>query len=491
MPEQEIRKIAFVGNYVPRCCGIATFTRDLRCAVAGHLPQTECMVVPMNDHGQSYDYPAEVRFVCNDRDIGGFQRAAEFLNLANADVVSLQHEYGIFGGPAGANVLALLESLRMPVHTTLHTVLAEPAADQRRVMAEIIRRSARLVVMTDRGRSLLEEVYGVGPERIDVIPHGIPDMPFVDPNFHKDRFGMEGANVLLTFGLLSPNKGIEQMLQALPQIVARFPKTVYVVLGATHPHLLREQGEDYRSGLERLSRSLGVEKHVVFHNRFVDMQELLEFIGAADIYVTPYLGKDQITSGTLAYAFGCGKAVLSTPYWHAAELLADGRGVIVPFRDSEALATEVCGLLADDQRRHAMRKRAYLLGREMVWSRVAERYVESFRRARRPEGPRLRRGTPSRGVRDRGRQLPPIRLDHLWHLTDSTGVFQHAAYDIPRFAEGYCTDDNARALLLMVLLEELGIESPRIDRATSTYAAFLGHAFVRDTGRFQIGRAHV
>ncbi len=485
MPAQDIQKIAFIGNYVPRCCGIATFTRDLRCAVAGHLPDTECLVVPMNDHGQAYDYPAEVRFVCSDGDIGAFHRAAEFLNLANVDVVSLQHEYGIFGGPAGANVLGLLGGLRSPVHTTLHTVLAEPAADQRRVMAEVIRLSARLVVMTERGRSLLEEVYGVPRHRIDVIPHGIPDMPFVDPNFHKDRFGMEGASVLLTFGLLSPNKGIEHMLQALPGIVARFPNTVYVVLGATHPHLLREQGEDYRGGLEQLAKTLGVEKHVVFDNRFVDMAELLEFIGATDIYVTPYLGRDQITSGTLAYAFGCGKAVLSTPYWHAAELLGDGRGVIVPFRDSEALTTEVCGLLEDDARRHAMRKRAYMLGREMVWSRVAERYVESFRKARRPEATRTRRGSVSRAPRGRVRDLPPIKLDHLWRLTDSTGVFQHAAYDIPRFAEGYCTDDNARALLLMVLLEDLGIESPRIDRATSTYAAFLGHAFVRDTGRFR------
>lgn len=492
-PASPFSRIAFVGNYAPRRCGIATFTRDLREAVAAHLPQAECMVVPMNDRGHSYDYPPEVRFECDDDDVSACKRAAEFLNLSNVDVVSLQHEYGIFGGPAGGHVLELMRNLRAPIHTTLHTVLASPAADQRRVMSDVVHLSARLAVMTQRGRTLLREVYGVADERIDVIPHGIPDMEFVDPNFHKDRFGMEGANVLLTFGLLSPNKGIEHVIAALPAIVSRHPNTRYVVLGATHPHLLRDQGEGYREGLARMAVDLGVERHVVFHNRFVDMPELLAFIGAADIYITPYLNEDQITSGTLAYAFGCGKAVLSTPYWHARELLDDDRGILVPFRDSAAIAREVCGLLDAPARHHAMRKRGYLLGRDMIWSRVAEQYADAFRKTRQATTVKPRQSvtatvrlkSPAHAPRLPRRELPPLALDHLWRLTDSTGIFQHASHDVPNLAEGYCTDDNARALTLMVLLEDLGLESPQTSRAAATYAAFLGYAFEPTSGRFR------
>ncbi|MGB8852257.1 MAG: glycosyltransferase family 4 protein [Pirellulales bacterium] len=482
LPDPQLNRIAFVGNYVPRRCGIATYTRDLRCAVAEHLPGTEALVVSMNDAGGPHAYPEEVRFECADQDVAAYQRAADFLNLANVDVVSLQHEYGIFGGEAGSHVLALLRGLRAPVHTTLHTVLAEPEAAQRRVMSELIHLSVRLAVMTERGRTLLRAVYGVADDRIDVIPHGIPDMEFVDPSFHKDRFGLESAHVLLTFGLLSPNKGIEHVIRALPDVVARHPRVVYAVLGATHPHLVREQGEHYREGLVQLVNDLGMQNHVVFHDRYADMPELLAFLGAADIYVTPYLAQDQITSGTLAYAFGCGKAVLSTPYWHAAELLADGRGVLVPFRDPAAVATAICELLEDEARRHAMRKRAWLLGREMVWGRVAERYVDAFARTRRSTIVKPRRSEPTRLPH---RDLTPLVLDHLWRLSDSTGVLQHATYDVPSFTEGYCTDDNARALGLMVLVEELGLETRRSVRATAAYAAFLDHAFEPRTGRFR------
>jgi glycosyltransferase involved in cell wall biosynthesis len=485
MPSPDLHSVAFVGNYVPRCCGIATFTRDLRAAVADHLPAAACPVVAMDDGNAAYAYPDEVRFVCADGDAAAYQRAAEFLNLANVDVVSLQHEYGIFGGAAGSHVLALLRNLRSPVHTTLHTVLAQPSPEQRRVMGEVIHLSTRLAVMTEHGRTLLRTVYGVAPERIDVIPHGIPDMEFIDPAFHKDRFGMEGAHVLLTFGLLSPNKGIEHVITALPEIVARHPATRYAVVGATHPHLIRQEGESYRHRLERLADDLGVGRHVVFHNRFVDMSELMAFIGAADIYATPYLNPDQITSGTLAYAFGCGKAVLSTPYWHARELLADGRGVLVPFRDSAAIGREVCRLLEDDARRHAMRKRAYLLGREMIWPRVAERYAQAFRETRLGLTVKARRPGATRPARLPPRELPPLSLDHLWRLTDSTGVQQHATQAVPNRDEGYCTDDNARALTAMVMIEELGLETSRSRRAMHVYAAFLQHAFDRGSGRFR------
>ena len=485
MPHASLDRIAFVGNHVPRRCGLATFTHDLRSAVTDRLPEADCFVVAMNDRGQHYDYPAEVRFACDDGDPATYRRAAEFLNLTNVDVVSLQHEYGIFGGTAGGHVLDLLHDLRMPVHTTLHTVLARPSPDQQRVLDEVLHLSARVAVMSDRGRELLRSIHGVADDRIDVIPHGIPDMEFADPNFHKDRFGIEGSDVLLTFGLLSPSKGIEHVIAALPGIVARHPNVTYLVVGATHPHLLSEQGERYRESLIRMADNLGVAGHVVFHDRYVEMPELLAFIGAADIYITPYLGEDQITSGTLAYAFGCGKAVISTPYWHARELLADGRGVLVPFRDPTAIAREVSSLLDDDARRHAMRKRAWLLGRDMVWSRVADRYAEAFGRTRLATRVKPRRGTASALTTLPRRRLPVVTLDHLWRLTDATGLFQHATYDVPARAEGYCTDDNARALVLMVLLEDLGLESRKTSRAVATYASFLGHAFDPATGRFR------
>src|SRR5437879_2100137 len=378
----EIRKIAFLGDYLPRKCGIATFTSDLLTAMAAEYTGTECFAVPVNDIKGGYEYPDAVRFEVEEQDLASYQRAADFLNIGNADIVCLQHEFGIFGGPAGSHVLGLLRELRMPVVTTLHTVLREPNAEQRRVMQELIARSTRLVVMAERGRQMLQEVYQAPPAKIDLIPHGIPDIPFVDPNYYKDQFGVEGRLVLLTFGLLSPNKGIEHVLNALPGILAEFPDVVYIVLGATHPNELREQGETYRLGLERLAKKNKVHKNVIFYNRFVELDELKEFIGAADVYITPYLNEAQITSGTLAYTFGAGKAVVSTPYWHAAELLADGRGVLVPFADAPAIAREVLGLLRDDNRRHAIRKNAYRIGRDMVWSNVAQLYRRSFECAR-------------------------------------------------------------------------------------------------------------
>jgi glycosyltransferase involved in cell wall biosynthesis len=484
-PCPPLSTIAFVGTYVPRRCGIATYTRDLRCAVAAHLTSARCHVVAMNDAGHSYDYPDEVRFQCDDRERAAFRRAAEFLELANVDVVSLQHEYGIFGGEAGENVLELLRHTRAPVHTTLHTVLATPTVAQRRVIDEVLHLSARLAVMTQRGRLLLRDVYGIADDRIDVIPHGIPDTPFVDPESAKPRFGLQGRKVLLTFGLLSPSKGIEHVIAALPEIICHHPNVTYVVVGATHPHLLREQGERYRDQLMTQAQRLGVDGHLEFHNRYVDMPDLLAFLAATDIYVTPYLNQDQITSGTLAYAFGCGKAVLSTPYWHATELLADGRGVIVPFADTGAIATEACRLLTDDKARNALRTQAYAIGRGMTWRQVATRYAEAFRRTRMATAVKPRRITAAAPARLPDRPLPPVVLDHLWRLTDSTGLFQHATHDVPNLAEGYCTDDNARALTLMVVLDGLGLATARTAAATAVYASFLGHGFISATGRFR------
>jgi len=480
-----IRKVAFLGDYLPRKCGIATFTTDLRCAVAKEFPAFQCLVVPVNDHADGYDYPAEVRFEIAEQDLTSYLRAADFLNITDVDVVCVEHEFGIFGGPAGSHVLALLRELRMPIVTTLHTVLREPNEDQRRVMHELIRRSTRLVVMSERGREFLRDVYHAPENKIDLIPHGIPDMPFADPNYFKDEFGVAGRQVLLTFGLLSPNKGIEFALRALPGIIKEFPNTVYIVVGQTHPSLLRNQGEAYRLSLERLAKDLGVQKNVVFFNRFVELEELMRFIGAADIYLTPYLTESQITSGTLAYAFGNGNAVISTPYWHASELLADGRGKLVPFRDADAITEAVVALLRDETLRHAMRKQAYKLGREMVWSRVAQLYVKSFEQARRDHSFVGRKSSPIKTLDESPGQLPELKLGHLYRMSDSTGIFQHASFTVPNFSEGYCTDDNARALVLTIMLQKLGHGPPQLCKHGATYAAFINHAFDRERGRFR------
>jgi glycosyltransferase involved in cell wall biosynthesis len=481
----EIQKIAFVGDYLPRKCGIATFTYDLCTSVATQYPGTDAFVVPINDVPQGYEYPAEVRFEIEEQEVDSYLRAADFLNFATTDIVSLQHEFGIFGGSAGSHIVRLLRDLRMPVVTTLHTVLRDPTADQRRVLSQIAELSARLVVMSERAAKFLRDVYGISDAKIDLIAHGIPDMPFVDPNFYKDQFGVEGRFVALTFGLLSPNKGIEQMLRAMPAILREFPNFVYIVLGATHPSLIREQGERYRISLERLAKDLGIKPNVSFYNRFVAIDELIEFIGMADIYITPYLNPAQITSGTLAYSFGCGKAVVSTPYWYAEELLADGRGVIVPFGDSSALAREICELLRDEPRRHAMRKKAYMLGREMIWSHVAHLYMESFQRARRSRLDVPYKPFAVRTLAEQPMDLPSWRLDHLVRMTDSAGMLQHATSSIPNYGEGYCTDDNARALLLTVILEQLGQSTAQVHRLATTYAAFLNFAFDRARGRFR------
>jgi glycosyltransferase involved in cell wall biosynthesis len=481
----DIRKVAFLGDYLPRKCGIATFTADLRRAIAAECPAVQCPVVPVNDVEDGYDYPAEVRFEIEEQDLPSYLRAADFLNITDTNLVCVQHEFGIFGGPAGSHVLALLRELRMPIVTTLHTVAREPAPEQRRAMRELIRLSTRLVVMAERGREFLREVFQAPPAKIDLIPHGIPDMPFADPNYFKDEFRVAGRVVLLTFGLLSPNKGIEFVMRALPDILRQYPNVVYIVLGQTHPKLLREQGEAYRITLQRLAKDLGVQKQVVFFNRFVELEELMRFIGAADIYITPYLDEAQITSGTLAYAFGNGNAVISTPYWHAAELLAEGRGKIVPFRDAGAIAAAVVDWLRDEAARHAARKNAFKLGREMIWSHVAKLYLQSFEQARLDHSFVGRKSSPIRTLDEQPGQLPDLRLDHLFRMTDSTGLFQHARFTVPDFAEGYCTDDNARALVLALMLRRLGHESPRIRELGATSAAFLNHAFNRAKGRFR------
>ncbi len=482
---ESIHGLALIGNYLPRACGIATFTTDLAEAISAEAPDLECWAVVMNDVPEGYRYPPKVRFEINQNRIADYHLAAGFLNMNQIDVVCLQHEYGIFGGPLGSHILELARDLRMPLVTTLHTVLEEPTARQKEVIEELGRISDRLIVMSRRSIEFLRSIYGIPEEKIRHVHHGIPDLPFVDPNFYKDQFGVEGRTVLLTFGLLSPNKGIEHMIRALPTVLEKRPDVVYVVLGATHPHVKRLHGEEYRLGLLRLAKELGVDAHVIFHNRFVDSEELCEFLGAADIYITPYIGRAQTVSGTLAYALGAGKAVVSTPYWYAEEMLAEGRGRLVPFRDPQALAAEVTDLVANEVERHAMRKRAYTFCREMVWKEVARRYLEVFAEAK---AERVRNPRPVARKQETERlveQLPEIKLDHLRTLTDDTGILQHAIFAAPNRAHGYCTDDNARALMVAMMAQDAMADDGDLQTLIAIYLSFLHHAFDEASGRFR------
>ena len=478
-------KIAFIGNYVPRRCGIATFTADLCESVAYEAPDVECLTAAMNDTVEGYDYPDRVRFEVAQNDLDEYRQLVDFLNLSQVDLVCIQHEYGIFGGPAGSHLLLTLRRLRMPVVTTLHTVLREPSALQRQVLTEVCQLSDRVVVMSERSRQYLDDIYGAPAAKVDLIHHGIPDMPFVDPNFYKDLFGVEGRRVILTFGLLSPNKGIESVIQALPAVVERFPDVVYLVLGVTHPHVKRNKGEEYRISLQRLARELGVSDHVVFYNRFVDIGELCQFLGATDIYVTPYLNSAQAVSGTLAYAAGTGKAVVSTPYWYAEELLTEGRGWLVPFNDHAALADAFVRLFTNEAERHAMRKQAYAFGRQMIWKEVARSYLSTFRRAadERVRGPvfvdRVAVETPL------DMELPEFKLNHLLTLTDDTGIIRHARNTVPNLHQGYATDDNSRALVVSLRALEHEKDTAVLHRLAGRYLAFIDYAFNRQNRRFR------
>jgi glycosyltransferase involved in cell wall biosynthesis len=445
----------------------------------------ETCIVAMTDRRRVYDYPSAVRFQVNEDRIEDYARAADFLNARQFEAVSLQHEFGIFGGEAGEHLMALLSPLTMPVVTTLHTVLAEPTPTQRRVLDRIVDASSRIVVMADKAQKLLRTVYRVPSNKIEVIPHGIPDVAFVEPDQAKAKLGFSGMTVILTFGLLSPNKGIEVMIDAMPIILRRCADAMYVVLGATHPNLVRDQGEAYRESLMARVREIGVEDHVLFLDQFVDQATLLDFIAMCDVYTTPYLNKAQMTSGTLAYSFGLGKAVVATPYWHARELLADGRGILVPFGDSAAIGNEIAELLTNRPRRDAMRKRAYVSSRPMTWERTAVRYLAALDSARR--GHRLmvvEQRLDQRVHSWDGLAPPKMQLGHFLSMCDDTGLFQHAVHSVPDRAQGYCLDDNSRALLLACALNRPGEE--RLPEAlTARLAAFVQHAWNGDKKRFR------
>jgi len=486
--DEDIKSIAVIGNYLPRRCGIATFTSDLVEGLSSLSPDIDCWTVAMNDRLEGYPYPEKVRFEINQNKLTDYSIASQFLNISGADIVCLQHEFGIFGGAAGSHLLKLLGELHMPVVTTLHTVLKDPDPEYREVMGKLSDLSDKLVIMSHKAEDFLHDIYGVPREKIAFVHHGIPDMPFIDSSFNKDKFEVEGKKVLLTFGLLSPGKGVETVLQALPAVLEKHPDVVYIILGSTHPHVLKSEGEAYRIMLQQMVQKLGISRQVIFQNSFVALRELGEYLGIADIYISPYPQEAQITSGTLAYAMGTGKAIISTPYWYAVEMLAEGRGKIVPFNHPGALAEQINALLDNDGERHAMRKKAYTFTRGAVWKDVSRQYLEIFREVRQN---RIRHPRPRYSYVEEIKaitrfDLPEIKLDHLKALTDDTGILQHANHTIPDRTYGYCTDDNARALLVAILGQKyLPTNGFGLDALAGHYLGFLLHAYDAESGRFR------
>lgn len=483
-----LNSVAVIGNYLPRKCGIATFTTDLVEALVKHTDISQCHAVAMNDKPEGYDYPDEVRFEIRQDNLTDYHTAGTYLNLNQMDIVSLQHEFGIFGGSEGQEILSLLLQLQMPVITTLHTVLIEPSKKQKEIIIQLAELSDRLVVMSQSAVKILQTVYDIPEYKIAYIPHGIPDIPFVDPNYYKEKFNLLGQNVLLTFGLLSQNKGIEYVIKSLPGVIKNFPNLTYIVLGATHPHVLKTEGERYRSYLQREVQRLNLSDHVIFKNYFIPFEDLCDHLASADLYITPYLGEDQITSGTLAYAMGTGKAVISTPYLYAKEMLSEGRGRLIPFKDTDAITHSLLDLLENDAQRHQMRKRAYDFNRNATWKKVAFQYQNIFQQVRADRNINGHRYLVPyrRSIKkiETG-ELPGLNLGHLLRLSDNTGLLQHARYTLPNRNHGYCTDDNARALIFAVkALNNSQISSEQLDGLPDRYLSFLLHAFNPETGRF-------
>lgn len=471
-----IRRLALIGNFLPRKCGLATFTTDVFHAMHERFPDVAVDVYAMDDHPGLYDYPPAVTAAIPQNDLSAYLETARAIEASGADAIWVQHEYGIFGGSAGDYLLALLDRTTLPVIVTLHTVLEKPNPDERRVMEGLLARAARVVVMAERGRDILRRVYGASPRQIAMIPHGVPDRALVDPDTMKDRFGWEGREVVLTFGLLAPNKGIETIVAALPTIKERHPNLLYVVLGATHPNLVAHEGEVYRDSLKALAQEKGVADNVQFIDEFVEFDALVDYLQAADIYATPYLNPAQITSGTLSYAVGVGKPVISTPYVHATEILADGHGVLVDFKDVGAFAREIDTLLSNDRDRRRLSERAYARGRTMTWPKLAEAAMAEIAAivAAKPERLPAQPALPA--------SLAPD-FAAVERMSDSTGMLQHSIYSIPDRRHGYCIDDNARALMLVHALPDL--DPVTRDKWTTIYASFVQFAWNPDVRRFR------
>ena len=472
-----IERLALIGNFLPRQCGLATFTTDVYSALRNRFPDLAVDVYAMDDHPGRYAYPPAVTAAIPQNDRGAYVDMARRIEASGAQAIWVQHEYGIYGGAAGEHLLALLDRTTLPVIATLHTVLEKPSTDERRVMEGLLRRCARIIVMADKGRDILQRVYGADPRQIAMIPHGVPDRELIAPDALKPRFGWEGRKVVLTFGLLAPNKGIETIIEALPAVAVNHPELLYVVLGASHPNLIAHEGEAYRDRLKALAETRGVADNVAFVDAFVEHDELLDYLQAADIYATPYTNPAQITSGTLSYAVGVGKAVISTPYVHAAEILADDHGVLVDFCDAGAFAREIDRLLSDQAARNHLSQRAYARGRTMIWPRLAEAALVQMAAAITAR-PRRIAGAPQSSIK-------PLKPDMaaVERMSDSTGMLQHAIYSIPDRRHGYCIDDNARALIFMTQAPD--IDPVTRDKWTTIYASFLQYAWNPEARRYR------
>ncbi len=481
---KNIGRIAVIGNYLPRQCGIATFTTDLSQALAKELPSEENLInVAMDDIEEGYNYPPQVKFRVRQNVQSDYFWAADYLNANQYDAAIVQHEYGIYGGEDGSHILQMIQALKMPVITNLHTVLEHPTKGQMKVMKGLAKYSDRLLVMSKKAFEILTRVYGIDRKMIAFIPHGIPDATYKQQGIYNKLFGLENKDIILTFGLLGPDKGIESMIKAMPAIVKENPNAVYLILGQTHPHILEKSGDSYRRDLQQLVNKLGMKNHVVFHNQFAKLETLVQYLQTSKVYVIPYLKKEQITSGTLSYALGVGAAVVSTPFWHAEELLADGRGILVPFNDSAAMAKEINNLLTDDHGREMMRFKAYQYGRSMIWKEVSKMHLNLISE--------VKERKPLANIQEIGikyhkifNELPEINLSHLKTMTDDTGLLQHAKYMTPNFHHGYCVDDNARGLIAITkyytLRKDKGV-LPLIQK----YLAFLFYAFNKENGRFR------
>lgn len=477
--------VSFVSSYVPRQCGIATFTYDLATSFLslGNDAKLHASVAALNDNSEGYKYPPEVKFEIKDKTSNDFKEAAYFLNLSNRDVINIQHEFGLYGGDAGSNILLLMENAKKPIITTLHTVLQYPDEDQLKVMHEISRLSSYIVVQSHRAVNMAHDIYGISAGKIKYIPHGAPDVPFLDTAYYKHKFQLSEKKVLLTFGLLSPGKGIEDVINAYAEVADKYPDTAYIILGATHPHVKREFGESYRYSLENLVKKHKLENNVIFINRFVEPDELLEFLLMSDIYISPYHNMQQIVSGTLTYALASGKAIVSTPYWYACELLENERGILYPAGDTAKLSESISELLDDENYRNKLRRNAYESGRKMIWSETSLQYLNLFKKAASEYKSSTSQPVPS-SKQSLIPSLPEINLNHLINITDTTGILQHSVYSTPNRNEGYCLDDNSRALLTVMMSRYLS-RDPNTDKLIITYLAFIYHAYNKETGLFR------
>lgn len=481
---KNIGKIAVIGNYLPRQCGIATFTTDLSQSLARELLIEENLTnVAMDDIPEGYNYPPQVKFRIRQNVREDYFWAADYLNANQYEAAILQHEFGIFGGDDGSNILHMIKFLKMPVITTLHTVLKKPTDGQLKVIKELAQYSDRLVVMNKKAIDILSNVYGISKKQIVYIPHGIPDTAFEKPGLFNDLFDLGNKDVILTFGLLGPSKGIESMIKAMPLIVKDNPNALYLVLGQTHPHILEHSGDSYRESLKQLAKDSGMEKHVIFHNQFVNIETLIKYIQTSKIYAIPYLNKEQITSGTLAYAVGMGTPVVSTPFWHAEELLADERGRLVPFNNSQEMAKEINYLLANEHEREMMRFKGYQYGRSMTWKEVSKKHLQLISEIKERKHVKTEKSAINKYSKT-FKELPEINLSHIKNMTDDTGILQHAKYTTPNRHHGYCVDDNARGLIALAKYFSLK-KDKEVLPLIHTYLAFLFYAFNPENNRFR------